>query len=318
LLALEGLSVGDAFGEQFFGAQEIVIPRIAARRRPKSPWGYTDDTEMATALTEVLLEHGRVDQSALAQAFVRRYVADPNRGYGGGAHDVLQRVRDGDDWKDASAEAFHGKGSMGNGAAMRVGPLGAFFADDLDALVPEALASAAVTHAHPDGQAGAVAVAVAAAYAWLRKHHPSAVADTSLLDFVTPRCPEGPTRYGLREAQRTSFEATPEAAARALGNGWKVISSDTVPFALWCAQRHLDNFVDAMWATVAGLGDRDTTCAIAGGVVALHSPPPVSWIRAREPLRFERLPHPAISDVLAAATDAVRPRVLAGSGRKRQ
>jgi hypothetical protein len=40
-----------------------------------------------------------------------------------------------------------------------------------------------------------------------------------------------------------------------------------------------------MWVTVAGLGDRDTTCAIVGGIVALSAGQvPLDWIEKREPL----------------------------------
>jgi ADP-ribosylglycohydrolase len=39
---------------------------------------------------------------------------------------------------------------------MRVAPLGAYFADDLGEVARQALASAEVTHAYADGQAGAV------------------------------------------------------------------------------------------------------------------------------------------------------------------
>ena len=46
-LSLDGLSVGDTFGERFFGPPEEVTKRIAARTLPPSPWSYTDDTEMA-------------------------------------------------------------------------------------------------------------------------------------------------------------------------------------------------------------------------------------------------------------------------------
>jgi ADP-ribosylglycohydrolase len=72
-----------------------------------------------------------------------------------------------------------------------------------------------------------------------------------------------------------------------LGSGYRVIASDTVPFALWCAARHLDDYAEALWATVAGLGDRDTTCAIVGGIVALsagRASIPADWLAAREPL----------------------------------
>ena len=41
-----------------------------------------------------------------------------------------------------------------------------------------------------------------------------------------------------------------------------------VHVALWCAARYLDDYEEALWLTVSGLGDRDTTCAIVGGIVA--------------------------------------------------
>ena len=65
------------------------------------------------------------------------------------------------------------------------------------------------------------------------------------------------------------------------------LAPDTVPFTLWCAARHLDDFEAAMWTTVSGLGDRDTTCAIVGGIVALYvgaAGIPQEWQQARESL----------------------------------
>lgn len=53
-LSLDGLSLGDAFGERFFGDPDRVADAIAARSLPRGPWGYTDDTVMALAVFEVL------------------------------------------------------------------------------------------------------------------------------------------------------------------------------------------------------------------------------------------------------------------------
>ncbi|MBX3232071.1 MAG: ADP-ribosylglycohydrolase family protein [Labilithrix sp.] len=282
--ALEGLSVGDAFGEQFFGPPGIVLERIAERTAPAAAvWQWTDDTAMALAIALVLDAHGKVDRDALATAFADRYRADPMRGYGGTAHGILQAIGAGVPWAVAAGRVFDGQGSMGNGGAMRAAPIGAYFAGDLERTIAEARASAEPTHAHPDGQAGAIAVAVAAAIACRRP----LVAGAALLEEVVFHTPPGATRDGLAKALALPLTYDPRTAAAALGTGARVISSDTVPFALWCAARHLDSYEEAMWTTVSGLGDRDTTCAIAGGVVACAvgvEGIPATWRARREPL----------------------------------
>src|SRR5215831_2896314 len=80
--ALEGLSVGDAFGERFFTHPHLVDQLIAVRAVPAPPWRYTDDTEMALGIVDVLEAAGRVNQDLLAVTFARRYVANRHRGYG--------------------------------------------------------------------------------------------------------------------------------------------------------------------------------------------------------------------------------------------
>lgn len=280
-LALDGLSLGDAFGERFFGPPGVVASRIAAREIPTGEWAWTDDTAMALSVCEVLEAHGCIDADALARAFARRFAREPGRGYGGGARDILTDIGLGTPWELAAGKAFDGQGSMGNGGAMRVAPVGAYFAEDVDRVVTEARRSAQVTHAHEDGQAGAVAVAVAAAMVV------NGTPGAELLRAVLPHVPRGETRDGLLRALEVPRMTSPEDAAERLGSGKRVLAWDTVPFALWCAARHLDDFVEAMWCTVAGLGDRDTTCAIVGGVVALRVGPqglPPTWTRRRESL----------------------------------
>jgi ADP-ribosylglycohydrolase len=287
-LSLEGLSVGDGFGERFFDGH--AFGWIAARTEPPSPWGTTDDTEMATAIVDVLERRKHIDRDLLARAFARRFAVDPMRGYGAGARQILQAIHEGTPWAKAAGDAFGGQGSLGNGGAMRAAPVGAYFLDSIDDLVENAAASAQVTHAHPDGQAGAIAVALAAAYAHFARHDPAQVAGQTLIDYVLKRTPEGATRKGLVRAQSLDVDLTVEIAARHLGTGHEISSADTVPFSLWCAQRELQNFPDAMWTTVMGLGDRDTTCAIVGGIVALYTGIegiPLSWRVAREAIRHD-------------------------------
>src|SRR4051812_16229347 len=168
-LSLDGLSVGDAFGERFFGSPHEVLQRISRRELPDPTWTYTDDTEMALSIVEILKEHGRIEQDLLAACFARRMQF--NRGYAQGTYGVLCGVKDGLDWRSLTQTSFRGKGSFGNGAAMRVAPLGAFFADrPIDVVCDQARLSAEVTHSHPEGIAGAIAVAVAAALAWQQRN----------------------------------------------------------------------------------------------------------------------------------------------------
>jgi len=284
--SLEGLSVGDAFGERFFVHPELVERLIAERSVPRAPWRFTDDTMMALSIVHVLARHGRIDQDALAAHFAERYEAD--RGYGPAMHALLARVRDGEPWRDAAGSLFGGAGSFGNGAAMRVAPVGAYFADDPAAAAREGASSAVTTHAHPEAVAGAAAVAAAAALAARARNRDEAPpAAAELIERVLPLVPESEVRATLGEALALGFDASPVEAARTLGSGARVSAQDTVPFALWCAARHLGDFEEAMWQTVSGLGDRDTTCAIAGGIVASYvgvDGIPAAWRQAREPL----------------------------------
>jgi ADP-ribosylglycohydrolase len=286
-LALEGLSIGDSFGERFFVAPTLVDLLLQARAVPAPPWRWTDDTAMAISVVEVLARHEGVDRDALAERFGRRYRLDPQRGYGGTAHEILQAIASGMPWRDAAAQPFGGQGSMGNGSAMRVAPVGAYFADDVERAIDHARRSAEPTHAHAEGHAGAIAVAVATAMSWQMGSEVRPRSGADLLREVLACTPDGPTREGLEGAASIPLDGDPRAAAAALGNGSRVLCEDTVPFAIWSAAGHLDDFEEAMWATVSALGDRDTTCAIVGGIVALSVGPsgiPASFAAAREPL----------------------------------
>ncbi|MEP0856396.1 ADP-ribosylglycohydrolase family protein [Trichocoleus sp. DQ-U1] len=283
-LSLTGLSVGDALGDRFFGLGEELNERIQQRQVPPRRWRYSDDTEMALSIVETLWRYGRIDPDALAAAFAERF--NPSRGYGAGAQQLLTRLQWGADWRTAASEMFGGTGSYGNGAAMRVAPLGAYFADNLEAVRENAILSAQPTHAHPEGITGAIAVAVAAAIAY-RVGEGELMSGEQFLQYVVENIPESETRSGIRQAIDIPSDRSPPVVAQQLGSGYKISAQDTVPFALWCAAHHLEDYQEAFWATISGLGDMDTNCAIVGGIVALSARQkgvPTPWIQAREPL----------------------------------
>ena len=268
LLSLEGLAIGDALGEML-AYRHVETARIIERGLPSGTWLHTDDTEMALSIVEVLQLYGHVHQDALSRRFAWRYKCDPDRGYGSMTRAQFHEIARGGAWRQCAVSAFNGQGSMGNGGAMRVAPIGAYFADDLSRVAKEARASALVTHTHGEGIAGAIAVGIAAAMAWrLREEHGTTTA-SRVFDSVLEHTPEGKVLSGLVIASQIPSVMPVEEVAKTLGNGFLVTAPDTVPFAIWCAAHHLDNFVEALALTISSGGDCDTNAAIVGGIVAL-------------------------------------------------
>jgi ADP-ribosylglycohydrolase len=283
--SLEGLSVGDAFGETFFVNPDLVEGLIVQRALAARTWNYTDDTLMAMSVFSVLRQKGHIDQPTLARSFAERY--ERTRGYGPAMHRLLWEIKCGEDWEERANSLFAGQGSFGNGAAMRVAPVGAVFADDLDKVVEQAARSSVITHTHDEAIAGAIAVAVAVARACELRSSGEVPGRREFLDLVLPYVPHSEVRSKIRQARDMARDASVQFAVSVLGNGVKVSAQDTVPFALWCASEHLSNYEEALWLTVSGLGDRDTTCAIVGGIVASYTGIegiPQPWLKAREPL----------------------------------
>ncbi|MFD4443823.1 ADP-ribosylglycohydrolase family protein [Nocardia sp. NPDC058519] len=284
--SLDGLSVGDALGAQFF-IMGRSLPNLRSGSPPPGPWDWTDDTEMACILVAELRRHQHTDQDRLAAGFARRF--SPERDYGHATVTTLRRIRNGTHWQEAAAAAFEGQGSCGNGAAMRVAPLGAYYCDDPQRVVTEAVRSAQVTHMHPEGVIGAVAVAIAAGQAAHARRTQNLPTATEFLTAVLDRLEPGETTRGVRRA-RTLLGTTIVEAAHELGNGSRVKAQDTVPFALWVAATYLDDYPAAVTACIEADGDIDTTCAIAGGIVAAYTGAatgtglPEAWLAAREPL----------------------------------
>lgn len=104
---------------------------------------FTDDTVMIVAIAYAILESA--EYARAMKHFGRKY---PNAGYGSTfIHWIFQ-------------DEIHPYNSWGNGAAMRVSPVGFAFGD-LDTVLSEAKRTAEVSHNHPEGIKGAQATAAA-------------------------------------------------------------------------------------------------------------------------------------------------------------
>jgi ADP-ribosylglycohydrolase len=170
---LLGLAVGDALGAPLEGlsAQQIrthydriedyVDGVLAWKRKPyrwRMPGLYSDDTQQALALCDVLLESGRVDPTRLADLYVR--LAHP-KGTFAGAHRGIGRS-----FRQVLSDLERGVGpdrtgqtTAGIGAAMRIAPVALFFGDDGEPLFDAVLGASLMTHRDIRSLGGAFVVA---------------------------------------------------------------------------------------------------------------------------------------------------------------
>ena len=231
-LSLEGLSVGDAFGERFFSCsvEELAPQRLA----PPGPWPYTDDTEMALSIVSALRQSGEIDQDRLARSFCGALRPDARlrpRHAGHRAHDVAARLLGVP--RRAASSAGRVRSATGRPCASR--PLGAYFADDLETAASQAFDSAIVTHAHPEAAAGAVAVAVGAALAWQWRDRaafrPGLPEFLDELSWTLVPESENPVAASqtARDLPALQYDGCLQAA-RVLGSGDGATAQDTVPF----------------------------------------------------------------------------------------
>jgi poly(ADP-ribose) glycohydrolase ARH3 len=255
---LFGLAVGDALGGKFEAQTADAIrarfPSVESLMAyPQEEIWYTDDTQMAIGVCEALIERGEIVEDVLCRAFVANYL--PSRGYGRGARAVLDAMEDGRDYRQVAERHFPG-GSYGNGAAMRVAPVGLLFRDDRRRLREQAKLSALPTHLHPLGIEGAQLLAIAVALCSSMERFDSAGFFGELLGA----CESEEYRAKLAEAAQVQ---TPEDLA---GLGNRIEALHSVPTAIASFALTPDSFEQTIGNVIFLGGDTDTLAAMAGAL----------------------------------------------------
>jgi ADP-ribosylglycohydrolase len=219
-----GAAAGDVIGSVYEGwrgrIKSAEFPLFVHECR------FTDDTVLTMATACAILH--RIDYGRAYWEFGRRY---PNRGYGGSFRQWLASER---------PEPY---GSWGNGSAMRVSPVGWAF-DSIEAVLEEAAKSAAATHNHPEGIAGAQAVALAV--------------------FLART---GADKAAIRAAveERFGYDLGRTVEAIRPGYGFDSSCRGSVPEAIICFLESAD-FESAVRLAVSLGGDADTQACIAGAI----------------------------------------------------
>ena len=257
---LLGLAVADALGAPYEGLTALDIfyrfglPDALVKNPSGDTLYYTDDTEMMIGLAETLGERVTVDEARLVRAFAENY--HPERGYGQGARRVIERMCRGKNWRALAATIFPG-GSFGNGAAMRVAPVGLVFADDPDEVWRQAAASALPTHTHPVGIEGAQVLALAVALLVRAETFDRRAFYRTLRDRVVTE----EFRWHLRVAAKLR----PGDPVSGLGS--TLHAHRSVVTALACFANTPGDFEAAVGLAI-GLGDdTDTVAAMTGALV---------------------------------------------------
>jgi len=255
---LLGLAIGDALGGKFEAqSADAIRTRFPTTQAlieyPQEEIWYTDDAQMAIGVAETLVAHGQIVEEHLCAAFVANYV--PSRGYGRGARAVLEAMEDGRDYRAVAEHHFPG-GSYGNGAAMRVAPVGLLFRDDRSRLWEQARLSALPTHLHALGIEGAQLLAVAVGLASHMERFDRNAYFAELL--AACQAPDYRTKIEQAAAVRSAEELV------ALGNRIEALHS--APTAIASFALTPESFEETISNVIFLGGDTDTLAAMAGAL----------------------------------------------------
>lgn len=278
---LLGVAIGDAIGELAFRSPEEA--GLRSQIAHTDPLVYTDDTAMAIGLAESILQVGHLDPQQLGDTFRTNYLREPWRGYAIGPPTIFSLVAEREvSYFEAARSLFGGQGSFGNGAAMRIAPVGLFFHDAPD-LYQQARVSAAVTHAHPIGVDGAAVLARAVAHMVDLSPKASFSCERFCQELIA-YSHTAEMREKLAQVQTlVSGQVSPSEAARLLGQG--VAVHESLPFALYAFLRYPDSFESCLFCAALNGGDRDTlgamACSISGAYLGVEAIPS-TWLEKLE------------------------------------
>lgn len=239
------MAVSDGYGSCFEWTERWIIHKknnlkyITLEENPSliKPGNYTDDTQMAIAIAELMLEHDTWTQEIIADKFVKCFHRDPRRGYAPGFYLFLRN--------HTTAESFLQDirpDSERSGAAMRAAPLGLI--KDMEELTDKCNAQAAITHKTLKGMGSALCVAQAAHYFFYNLGDKA-----GLLDW-------------LRQWHTIDLEILKEFKHIPV-EGWPCV------LAALKAVTSCNKFSVLLKCCVDFAGDTDTIAAIAGGIASV-------------------------------------------------
>jgi ADP-ribosylglycohydrolase len=173
--------------------------------------------------------------------------------------------------------------SAGNGVAMRVAPIGAFFAQQPELLTDYVTASTLITHTDPKALIGAKAIAEVTAWIWRENlsEKPVLSAFTDILRQVDSDDEWQALVVLLEQGLQQQLSVQQFADLMGLGKGITGYIYHTVPMVLYAWYTHFGDYAQTLTSLLNCGGDTDTTGAIVGalaGSVTGEQGIPTQWI----------------------------------------
>jgi len=280
---LIGTAVGDALGLPAEGLSRRRIQRLyRGDWRHRLVFGHgmiSDDTEHTIFVGQCLLRHPDAPARFAGRLAwcLRGWLWSLPAGIGLATGRAIGKL-----WLGFPPHAS-GVYSAGNGPAMRVAIIGAFFADDADRRAAYVAASTRMTHTDPKALTGATAIAELAA--WIMRER--LTAPPPLDDFlaVLRRC--GPADQDwqgrvdtIAQAAREDVSVAILAERLGLADGVTGYIYHTVPVVVYAWFRHGSDFRATLTAVLDCGGDTDTSGAIVGalaGAMCGEDAMPADW-----------------------------------------
>ena len=272
-----GSAIGDALGASFEGLwiNKLNIEEFSFHGR------WTDDTHMMIGVAESLIANKGFDGEHMTQTFIKNWEKEPWRGYGPGPPKVFRMIKSGVSWKEAARKLYGGMGSYGNGAAMRVAPVGLLYYDDVERLREIAYKTAEITHTHELGKEGAAIQAYAVALAVQTEI--GSLDPEEFLGRLMEFARVDAYKEKLQKAKELLEHGDKRRIVRSLGNTVEALNS--VVTAIYCFAKHHESYAKAVLYAVGLGGDTDTIGAMTGAITGAYQGIeniPSAWLQKLE------------------------------------
>lgn len=256
---LLGAAIGDALGNPVEGYSHATIQNKYGELKDyqanwDEPGTGTDDTEQTILIAKSITDTGGFSIEDIA----RRYKEwlPTAESFGTACQTAAVNLQEGKKPHES------GINSAGNGAAMRVSPIGLAYShpEDLELMKRTVEKATTLTHTDKRALAGALAVAYGTSYLINRRKEfkPSAFLDAVVKTAETASQEFAESLDRIKDL----LKKAPVSAAEIIGTGGYV--AESVPFAFYSFLRSPDDFEDTLITAVNAGGDTDTNASIAG------------------------------------------------------